>query len=356
MSDTSRSSLSFLCFGAGAIGTYIGGSLILSGHPVVFLDRPELAPGLREHGLCIERGGTKYAIPAPRIATSLEEALTYGPFDAAILAVKSFDTQALVESILPYKVALPPIICFQNGVENEPLLVKELGEDKVIPATVTTAIGRGQAGSIVVERLRGIGLHADHVLSANLEGVMAVAQLNPRLYENAPAMKWSKMLTNLLANASSAILNLSPAEIFAHPGLFRMEMEMLREALRVMKAMALPVIDLPGTPVRMLAFAGGSLPPSLSQPLLRPSLGKGRGAKMPSFHIDLYAGRGRSEVDYLNGAVVRAGKRLGVPTPVNQLLNQTLLALTLGEIPIERYAGKPEEFLDLLKGGKNSFI
>lgn len=350
MTDQSRTFLRFLCFGAGAIGTYIGGSLILSGYPVVFLERPELAPGLRERGLCIERDGIRHAIASPQIATSLEEALTHGPFDAAILAVKSFDTPALVESILPYKVALPPIICFQNGVENEPLLIKELGEDKVIPATVTTAIGRGQAGAIVVERLRGIGLHADHVLSANLQGVMASAQLNPHLYDNAQAMKWSKMLTNLLANASSAILNLTPAEIFAHPGLFRMEMEMLREALRVMKAMALPVIDLPGTPVRMLAFVGGSLPPALSQPLLRPSLGKGRGAKMPSFHIDLHAGRGRSEVDYLNGAVVRAGTRFSIPTPVNHLLNQTLMALTSGDMPIDRFAGKPDEFLGLLAG------
>jgi 2-dehydropantoate 2-reductase len=115
-----------------------------------------------------------------------------------------------------------------------------------------------------------------------------------------------------------------------------------------MKAMGLPVIDLPGTPVRMLAFVGGSLPPALSQPLLRPSLGKGRGAKMPSFHIDLHAGRGRSEVDFLNGAVVRAGMRSGIPTPVNQLLNQTLLALTSGEMPIDHFAGKPKEFLGLL--------
>jgi len=345
MSDTSRSSLSFLCFGAGAIGTYIGGSLILSGHPVVFLDRPELAPGLREHGLCIERGGTKYAIPAPRIATSLEEALTYGPFDAAILAVKSFDTQALVESILPYKVALPPIICFQNGVENEPLLVKELGEDKVIPATVTTAIGRGQAGSIVVERLRGIGLHADHVLSANLEGVMAVAQLNPRLYENAPAMKWSKMLTNLLANASSAILDMPPAAIFADPGLYRLEVGMLREALAVMDAQHIPVCDLPGTPVRLLVGIARSLPPVLSQPLLANSLGKGRGAKMPSFHLDLHSGRGQSEVDYLNGAVVRFGQRFGVPTPINRWLNDTLVGMASGSIAKDFYSRNPRKFL-----------
>ena len=348
MEEKSRSTLRFLCFGAGAIGTYIGGSLILSGQEVVFLERAEMAPALRERGLSLERGGIKESVTAPQIATSLEEALTNGPFDAAILAVKSFDTPLLVESLLPYRIALPPLICFQNGVENEPLLVQALGEDKVIPATVTTAIGRGQAGTIVVERLRGIGLFADHMLSATLEGVMKTARLNPRLYNHAPGMKWSKMLTNLLANASSAILDMTPAEIFANPALYRMEMEMLREAMRVMKAQSYPVIDLPGTPVRALTFAGGSLPAWLSQPLLQPALGKGRGAKMPSFHIDLHAGRGHSEVDYLNGAVVRAGVRLGIPTPVNRLLNETLLALTNKDLPIGLFARQPEKLLSRL--------
>jgi len=348
MPKPSTSSLRFLCFGAGAIGTYIGGSLALAGQHVVFLERPELAPGLRERGLRIQRGGEESHVTAPQVAASLDEALTHGPFDAALLAVKSFDTPGLLESLLPYKVALPPVICFQNGVDNEPLLSSALGEEKVIPATVTTAIGRGQAGAIAVERLRGIGLHADHILSPNLEGVFNAAGLRARLYYNAPAMKWSKMLTNLLANASSAILNLPPSVIFADPALFEMEMEMLREALRVMRALKLPVIDLPGTPVRALAFLGGSMPRWLSQPLLSQALGKGRGAKMPSFHIDLHAGRGTSEVDYLNGAVVRAGEKLGISTPVNRALNATLLALTRGELPLDTYARNPHEFLKLI--------
>ena len=59
---------------------------------------------------------------------------------------------------------------------------------------------------------------------------------------------------------------------------------------------------------------------------------------MPSFHIDLYSGRGQSEVGYLNGAVVRYGEQTGVPTPVNRLLTDTLLALTHGEIPLDTYA------------------
>jgi 2-dehydropantoate 2-reductase len=69
---------------------------------------------------------------------------------------------------------------------------------------------------------------------------------------------------------------------------------------------------------------------------------------MPSFHIDLHSGRGKSEVDYLHGAVVRAGEKAGVPTPVNKVLTETLLALTAGKIPLEAFAHQPEKLLGLL--------
>jgi 2-dehydropantoate 2-reductase len=157
-------------------------------------------------------------------------------------------------------------------------------------------------------------------------------------------MKWSKMLTNLLANPTSAILDMTAAEVFADPRLYRLEIEQLKECLAVMRAQGIGVVDLPGTPVRALAFATG-LPLWLSKPFLSKAAGAGRGAKMPSFHIDLHAGRGKSEVAYLHGAVVRAGERSGVPTPVNMLLTQTLLDLTAGKVSLDEFAGKPEKLL-----------
>lgn len=66
---------------------------------------------------------------------------------------------------------------------------------------------------------------------------------------------------------------------------------------------------------------------------------------MPSFHIDLYSGRGKSEIDQLNGAVVRAGKKLDFMTPINQLFTRVLISLIIGEVPLEKYANKPEVLL-----------
>jgi 2-dehydropantoate 2-reductase len=347
----SMARMRFLVFGAGAIGSYIGGLLALQDRQVVFLEKPEMAARLVERGLRLKIDNIERSIPHPLLAGSLPEALAQGPFEIAIFALKSFDTQAALQEMRPYTSQLPPLLCLQNGVENEAAIAEVLGSQKVISGSVTSAIGRGAAGEIVLEKLRGVGIAASHPLSGPLVEAFNQAGLKASLYASAQAMKWSKMLTNLLANASSAILDMTPAEIFAHPGLYKLEIAQLREALVVMDAQKIRVSDLPGTPVRLLAWIIRSLPLSISRPLLARAVGGGRGGKMPSFHIDLHAGRGQSEVDYLNGAVVRFGVRTGVPTPANRLLNETLLRLTRGETPPEEFSRQPKKLLALWKSG-----
>lgn len=340
--------MNFLCFGVGAIGTYIGGSLAVNGQRVVFVERPEVAAEVRQRGLSLRMGEQEHRVEQPEVVSGLAEALQRGPFDAAILAVKSFDTQAVLAEAQSCGERMPPVLCLQNGVENEPAIAKMLGSAKVVSGTVTTAVGRRAAGSITVEKLRGVGVATDHPAGASLAAALAAAGLRARAYPSGPSMKWSKMLTNLLANASSAILDLSPAQIYAHPGLFRIEMDMIREALAVMAAQSIAVTDLPATPVRALIWAVRRLPMVISQPLLVQLLGKGRGDKMPSFHIDLYAGRGQSEVEYLNGAVVRFGQRLQVATPINRWMTETLLDLTAGRLDKAKFAHQPDAFIQAL--------
>jgi 2-dehydropantoate 2-reductase len=347
--DEQIKAMRILSFGAGAIGTYIGGSLALHKHQVVFLEKPDVVEDLRQRGLSLEIDEEIQQIPAPQVAGSMEEALQAGPFDLAIFALKSFETQKGLESMAPHIEAMPPVLCLQNGVDNETALAQILGPKRVIPGTVTSAVGRRAAGDIVLERKRGMGVGASHPLASDLVDALNDAGLNARLYRHALDMKWSKMLTNLLANASSAILNMTPTEIFEHPELHRLEIRQLREALQVMNALHLNPVDLPGTPIRALTFSVRNLPTKLSRTLLKNAVGSGRGGKMPSFHIDLHNGRGKSEVNYLNGAVVRHGERVGVKTPVNQLLNETLLKLTRGDLPLMAFDHNPERLLALLK-------
>ncbi len=337
--------LRVLSIGAGAIGTYIGGSLALDGHYVVFLEQSNVAVELRRNSFFLRFNDIEHELTNPNVVGSLDEAVMMGPYNVALFALKSYDSQTALDSFEKYADKLPPFLCLSNGVENERMISRMLGADKVIYGTVTTAIGRRGAGDIEVEKLRGMGVAAGHPLSERLTQALNKAGLKAELFKNFLDMKWSKMLTNLIANASSAILDMTPAEIFAHPGLYFLEISMLRETLAVMRHMGIKVVNLPGTPVRALAFAVNRLPLSLSRPLLGKAVGGGRGDKMPSFHIDLHSGRGKSEVSYLNGAVVRAGEEADIPTPANLLLNETLTALTLGQEDLETYKGKPEKLL-----------
>jgi 2-dehydropantoate 2-reductase len=350
--------LNVLVFGAGAVGTYIGGSLALRGHRVTFIEQPQAAAEVQARGLRLDLSTAQLLPNVPisgdpsftlspssfHCVTSLGDALALHPYDVSIVALKSFDTQAAIEGMLPYKENMPPVLCLQNGVENETMLAAALDSERVIPGTLTSAIGRRAVGDINLERLRGLGVAAGHPLSERLVDTLGEAGLKARLYPSAAAMKWSKLLTNLLANPTSAILDMTPAEIFAHPGLHRLEIEQLRETLRVMAKQGTSVVDLPGTPVRLLALAT-RLPLSLSRPLMLRSIGRGRGNKMPSFHIDLHSGRGRSEVEYLHGAVVRYGDKLGIHTPVNRRLTEILLGLTKGQMPIDAYRRKPDKLV-----------
>jgi 2-dehydropantoate 2-reductase len=348
--------MKILSFGAGAIGTYIGGSLALAGNKVVFVEQLDAAELLRQKGLKLNLaldshriGETEFSLASPVVefAVSLKEALSFGPFDVAIFALKSYDTAAALEGMSLFVNELPPLLCLQNGVDNEPAIAALLGQSRVIAGTVTSAIGRRGIGDIILEKLRGVGVADGHPLSGQLVNIFNEAHLNARLFPKAVDMKWSKMLTNLLSNPTSAILDMTAAEVFLNEDLYRLEIDQLKECLAVMRAQSIGVVDLPGTPVRALAFAT-KLPVWLSKPFLSKAAGAGRGAKMPSFHIDLYSGRGRSEISYLHGAVVRAGKKNGIPTPVNSLLTDTLLELTAGNLPLAEFAKKPEKFLQRL--------
>ncbi len=342
-----------LSFGAGAIGTYVGGSLALAGHQLVFVEQPNVVEELRQRGLRLDltldrrrqlKDASRVEPSAFVIVPSLEEALRYGPFDVALFALKSFDTPAALEEMKPFADKIPSILCLSNGVSNEPAIAEALGKDKVIYGTVTSAIGRRGAGDIILERLRGVGIAKGHVLSEMLNKELNKAYLHSQLFDDANSMKWSKMLTNLLANPTSAILDMTAREVFANNDLYQLEIEMLRECQAVMDAQGFEVVDLPGTPVSVLAFAT-TLPWWLSKPFLARAAGAGRGGKMPSFHIDLHSGRGKSEVEYLHGAIVRAGEKCSVPTPVNKALTEILVALTNQAIPLDEFAHKPEKLL-----------
>jgi 2-dehydropantoate 2-reductase len=128
-----------------------------------------------------------------------------------------------------------------------------------------------------------------------------------------------------------------------HEGLYQIEIGALKEALAVMKAKNIPVVDLPRTPTRTLAFAVRNLPPALYQPILIRMVGGGRGDKLPSFHLDLKAGRHKTEVSYLNGAIARHAEHVGLSAPINQKLSEILEAIVAGKVAWGEYRNQPDK-------------
>ncbi len=157
---------------------------------------------------------------------------------------------------------------------------------------------------------------------------------------------WSKAFLNIIGNATSAILNRPPGEVYQMPGMFDVEVAMLRETLAVMDKKGLTVMDLPGSAARQLAFGIRWVPKFLLKPILTKIVAGGRGDKMPSFQIELALGSNRSEVIFHNGAIAEAGQAVSVPIPVNAALNSILMQITTGAVDWVEYDGQPQRLLE----------
>jgi 2-dehydropantoate 2-reductase len=338
----------YLVVGAGAVGGYLGGRLALSGQPVAFVVRPAQADALRQSGLTLLEGDHVFPLPGLRLESDLASACAAFDPQAILLAVKAYALDSVIADLQRVAAPLPPLVCLLNGIGNEEQLAQAFGPEQTIAASLTTAVQVATTGSIQVEKARGLGLHAAHLLTPALLAEFHQAGLSPRAYNRADSMKWSKLLTNLVSNATSAIVHWTPAQVYAHKGLFRLEIEALRETVRVMQRKRIPVVDLPGVPTAWFARVVG-WPPVLSRPLLARVVASGRGDKLPSFVQDL--ARRRSEVEWLNGAVARQAETVGLAAPANRVLFEVLMALVRGVEDPLIYRQRPERLLQRAAAG-----
>ena len=347
-------SKNILLVGAGAVGSFFASKLLLDGHRVVIVDRPEQVSAILPVGLHLQEGLLADSVQPTALVTALEEAFPARvDYDLLLLATKAYDVSPILKQMPGSNFSLPrKVMTIQNGVGAEETVKKLLGARHVLAASLTVPVSVESAGSVVVERHDcGLGLAPmatgesvdEWVKMFTMAGIKTVA------YRDYRAMKWSKLLLNIVANATCAILNRQPGVIYRYRPTFELERAMLKETLAVMKKMGVSVVDLPGTPARLLPPIINYLPGFLAKMVLEPQIRNGRGDKMPSLQLDLAAGRKQSEVIFMNGAVVREGRRLGVPTPVNFLLADTLHKLFQKVLLWDDFRGKPDALLALLR-------
>jgi 2-dehydropantoate 2-reductase len=342
--------MKILVMGAGAIGCFVGGCLAGGGQQVTLVGRPALMQKITTEGITLRQPGRQLQTVFPATATAVP---LDSSFDVILLTVKAPDTlQAIKElAALNHK---PYLVSLQNGIGNEEQLANAFSPEQVIAGTITIPIQAPEPGVIEVSKAKGgLGLavlHPGQPVEA-LAGTLNQAGLTTSVYADYRAMKWSKLLLNIVTNAASAILNLPPATIIARPELFDLEIKALQEGVAVMRAQHIHAVKLPGYPVDWLVrlLAARWLPPVVSHTLLRPSMASGRGAKMPSLQIDLAAGRSTSEITVLNGAIVEAGQKFGVATPVNLALTKILSDLVAGRREWAEYQNQPEKLIEEIR-------
>ena len=341
--------MDILIFGAGAVGGYLGARLSHSGHAVTLVSRRPAAEAIQKNGLTLLESGQQL-LTRPIILPTLREAMgDKNHYDLVILCVKSYDAQAALYELVAFFGSFPMIITMQNGIGIEELFIEEFGPERIIAGSLTTPLSHETSHSIVVERSdRGLGLapaQTGQDIQQWLE-LFESAGLDTIAVDDYMSLKWSKALANMIGNASAAILNRHPKVIYSFGPTFKMEMEMLKEVLNVMKANNIAPIDLPGVSTRRLVTAVRRAPKWMAKPILTNIVGSGRGNKMPSFHIDLMSGREQNEVTYHNGAVSEAGQASGLPTPVNTALNDILTRIAHKEIDYQIFNGRPKYLVD----------
>ncbi len=334
-----------LCFGSGALGSVLGAHLRLAGHEVGLLGRKPHMDAIEKSGIVFKNKDQEHYLDNISTFTDVSEVSSFKP-DVVFLTVKSYDTAKAAREIqINMKNSL--VVSFQNGIGNEDILADFLG-DRVIAGTTTTSASFLEPGVISQNNSGGIGIAP---FAGNKEAAIEVYELflstglKSTYISSHESLKWSKLLLNINANALSAILDLSPQEIFLDLDLFGLEQQALREALKVMKKANIGLVDLPGFPVRVYVAIMGYLPPKLARKMLYDAMVGGRGNKMPSFWVDVDKGAKETEVSYLNGAIVKKGRELGIDTPVNQTLAEILTGMVHGRYERQDWRRRKDKLL-----------
>jgi 2-dehydropantoate 2-reductase len=345
--------MNVLIVGAGAIGSLVGHRLARVGHEVVLVGRAPYVDAVNERGIGLEEEGTVswvtgvQAVSAPQMAEGT-------CFDLIIFTMKVYSTALAAVQTGPLVTDETPILVLQNGVGGEEIARSVLGKGVILSGVVTLAVEVHEPGLVVLRTERG-GLGLASTLRsygvAWLVDAMGEAGFRTEVFPDYRVMKWSKLLLNMLGNAIPAILDMAPEDVFASSELFALERRALAEAMSVMHALNLEPVKLPGYPVPLFTRALVRLPRFLMHCIFRRVIGGSRGGKPPSLHLDLLRGRAHSEVEYLNGAVVREANRLNIPVPVNRALCELLMGIARGEIPWENYRQRPDRLWLAVRSG-----
>jgi len=279
--------------GAGAVGCYYGAVLARAGHEVTLIGRPQHVQAVQRSGLRLQTIDSDRHI---QLRASTEPDAVRGA-ELVLFSVKSTDTEAAGKALAPHVERDAAILTLQNGVDNAERLAATLGRE-VIPAVVYVAVEMAGAGH-VRHHGRGELVIASCKQSGAIAAAFGAAGVPVETSDNVAGALWAKLIVNCAYNALSAITQLPYGRLVQGAGMPEVMREVVDECLAVAQAAGVKVPGDMHEAVRRIAQTMPGQYSSTAQDLTR--------AK-------------KTEIDHLNGFVVRKGEPLGVRTPVNRVL------------------------------------
>lgn len=288
--------------GAGAVGCYYGGMLARAGHAVVLIGRAQHVEAVRRDGLFMDTQSFQTYVP---LQASTDASGVQGA-KLVLCCVKAIDTESAAADMAPHLAPDALVLSLQNGVDNAERLQALLGRE-VVPVVVYVAAEMAGPGH-VKHHGRGELVIGPGAASDDLAALFADAEVPLQISDNVAGALWAKLILNCAYNALSAITQLPYGRLVQADGVEDVLRDVVHECCAVAQAEG---VTLPGDMWDAVQSIARTMPNQLS-----------------STAQDLARGK-RSEIDHLNGHVLRRGGALGIATPVNRLLH-TLVKLLEG--------------------------
>jgi 2-dehydropantoate 2-reductase len=331
--------------GTGAVGGYTGAHMVKGGEDVTFIDGwPEHVRKMNSDGLHIthHQGEEPFTVKVRALhLTQVQDLAKQAPVDIAFVCTKSYDTAWATMMIRQYLAPSGYVVSLQNCM-NEATIAEIVGWGKVLGCIASNiSVGLNEPGLIHRGGLKGGTAHTVYRTGEVHGKITERAQELQRLFSLADSAKatdnlwgerWAKLATNSMANGASACTGLSGSQMADNEVIRRFQARLGSEAVRIGQALGFKIEEINHLPPEVIAGAGEGEPEALAtyEERLRTQR-RGSAAQRPSMGQDMFKGR-RTEIDFLNGFVVREGERAGIRARANEALVDLVKRVERGEL------------------------
>ncbi|GHC33132.1 2-dehydropantoate 2-reductase [Kushneria pakistanensis] len=289
--------------GAGAVGCYYGALLARAGHAVTLIGRAAHVEAIHQNGLVLETASGRETFS---VAASTEVEALRGA-ELVLFCVKSNDTETAGAAMAVKLADSAVVLSLQNGVDNAERLAAIAGRE-VIPVVVYAAVAMAGPGHVRHHGRGELALGAS-TRSEPLARLFQAAGVQAAVADNVTGMLWAKLVINCAWNAVSAVTQMPYGALMAVEGVRDMVIALVRECQRVAQA------------------CGVTLPEDIERSTLM--IADTMAGQRSSTAQDLARAR-PSEIEHLNGFIVRQAQAHGMATPINHTLLVLIRALTQG--------------------------